>query len=129
MKKILVLVILMFAINKANAQTVENAVSNHVFVIGDSYGSPVYTAGQAMFISIYSNGKVILMMGSDLNNAISNMKSVPSSSKTGIWLTSEKESKLWFVWTDGKKSIDWIFDAYTGKLKAGSSTLKDLGKF
>lgn len=129
MKKFLVLVILVFAINKANSQTVENAVSNHVFVIGDSYGTPVYTAGQAMFISIYSNGKVILMMGSDLSNAISNMKSVPSTSKTGIWLTSEKDSKLWFVWTDGKKSIDWILDSYTGTFKAGSSTLKDLGKF
>ncbi len=116
-----------FAVGLANAQNAKSAASSHVFIMCDENGSPLTSSGQSFYMAFYNNGQVILMCGSDLDRAITNRKSNPSTSKSGTWQASA--SKLWFTWSDGKRSEDWILDSYSGNFKSGGVLLKDLGKF
>ena len=127
MKNLLTLVMIFFAVGIAKTQSANTAASDHVFVMCDEYGSPIISSGQAFYMAFYSNSQVIMMCGSDLSRAISNKKSNPSTSKSGTWQSSA--SKLWFTWSDGKRSEDWILDGYSGNFSSGSVLLKDLGKF
>ena len=122
MKNLLILATVLLTFQFANAQSAKSAASNHVFVMCDTYGSPTTMSGQSFYISFYSNGKVIMLCGSDLSRAIKN-----GSTKTGTWSSSNES--LWFTWSDGKRSEAWTLDSYSGNFSSGNVILKDLGGF
>ena len=127
MRNLLILVTLFVTFGTANAQSAKTAASNHVFIMCDEYGSPITSSGQSFYLAFYENSQLIMMCGSDLSRAISNKKANPATSKTGTWQSSG--GRLWFTWSDGKRSEDWIVDSYSGNFKSGTTMLKDMGKF
>ncbi len=127
MKQLFILAIAFLTFTKTNAQSAKTAVTNHAFIMCDSDGIPVSSSGQSFFLSFYSNGKVIMLCGSDINQAIKNRKINAATSKTGTWKSSG--DRVWFTWSDGKRSEDWILDTDTGNFYSGTVMMKDLGKF
>lgn len=109
------------------SQNAKTAATSHIFIMCDEYGTAITSSGQSFYMAFYENGQVIMLCGSDLDRAISNRKANPSTSKSGKWQSSA--SRLWFTWSDGKRSEDWILDSYSGNFKSGGVLLKDLGKF
>jgi hypothetical protein len=122
MKNILILTMFLLSFQFAHAQSAESAASNHVFVMCDGLGSPINVNGQSFYLSFYSTGKVLMFCGSDLTIAIK-----MGATKTGTW--SSARSLLWFTWSDGKRSKDWLLDDNLGYFRSGNSIMKDLGSF
>lgn len=127
MKSLLFIVALFISSTTILAQSASTAASNHVFVMCDEEGTPITSSGQSFYLAFYTNGQVIMMCGSTLERAISNVKAAPSTSKSGTW--ESYGSKLWFTWSDGSRSEDWYINTYTGNFQAGSIIMRDLGKF
>lgn len=114
--------LILLCFDKVKSQTASAAVSNHVFQMCDSGGEAITSYNQSFYMSFYKNGIVLMLCGSNLGNAINN-----GAKKSGTWKSSG--NRVWFVWSDGKRSEDWILDEYTGNFVCSSSILKNLGKF
>jgi hypothetical protein len=127
LKYLLFVAVVCLVSKTAIAQNAKTAASNHVFKMCDGYGSPITSSGQSFFLTFYTNGKAIMMCGSDLSKAIRNMKNDPSTSKSGTWQSSE--NRLWYTLSDGKKSDGWTLDPSTGNFKKNDLLLEDLGAF
>ncbi len=121
MKKIFFFVVLFVLCNVSKAQSAYPAMSNHVFLMCESDGTPLVMYGQAVYMTFYESGQCIMLMGSDLSKAISN-----GAKKTGKWTSAG--GSAWWTWSDGKRSDDWIVYG-DGNFYSGSSMLKDLGAF
>ena len=88
----------------------------------DRDGEAITSYDQSFYMSFYKNGKVLMLCGSNLGSAINN-----GAKKSGTWKSSG--NRVWFIWSYGKRSDDWILDEYTGNFVSSSSMLKNLGGF
>jgi hypothetical protein len=104
------------------SNAIYSQVSNHVFVFANAYGDPTFFDGIATFIIFHSNKKAQMLMGNDVSSAIKH-----GVLKSGTWYTTS--SGLFWIWQDGKKTEEFIYNSNTNNFESGNVILKNLGSF
>jgi hypothetical protein len=98
-------------------------MNNTVYVTCDSTGTPILKNGKAYYFIFDATGKIDFRAGADVTEAINS-----SVLYTGTWANIEK--KVFWEWTESKKTGSAMYDEETTNLKTKSGIIyRFIGKY
>ena len=118
MKMILFLMLTFSSVSVFYSQT---SPSSHDWILCDGNGSPIKSSGQNFYV-VFRGSRIEMYCGKDLSTAKSN--GVTKSGSYGY-----DSNFIWWTWSDGEKSGDWVFSNNLMSSQNGKAMLRDVVLF